>query len=340
MKSWLIPWLLILCCTSCITSEGFDNNNRGNFEALWSIIDEHYCFFDYKKQEYGLDWQEVHKRYSAQVHESLNKSQLFDLLSRMSYELRDGHVNLSQARNVARYTAWYETARANYYDTLEWKTLGKAQDHYLASLLKYRVLRNNIGYVRCASFDGDIGEGNIHEVLHYLGTCDGLIIDVRNNFGGKLTSASTLASAFTNQTITVGYIAHKTGPKHNDFSDLHPIRLKPMSGLRWQKNVVVLTNRKTYSAANAFTMFMKALPNVTTLGDKTGGGSGMPFSAELPNGFGVRFSASPIYDQHQQHTEFGIQPDIRVDISEDDFKRSYDTILERAIDLLHQKVSE
>ena len=29
---------------------------KGNFEALWHIIDEQYCFLDYKAEEYGLDW--------------------------------------------------------------------------------------------------------------------------------------------------------------------------------------------------------------------------------------------------------------------------------------------
>ena len=28
----------------------------------------------------------------------------------------------------------------------------------------------------------------------------------------------------------------------------------------------------------------------------TGGGSGLPFSSELPNGWSVRFSASPMYE--------------------------------------------
>ena len=37
------------------------------------------------------------------------------------------------------------------------------------------------------------------------------------------------------------------------------------------------------------------LPNVVQVGDTTGGGSGFPLSSELPNGWSVRFSSSPIY---------------------------------------------
>jgi len=46
--------------SSCVDEEQRTDTPAGNFEALWHIIDEHYCFFDYKQHEYGLDWQEVY----------------------------------------------------------------------------------------------------------------------------------------------------------------------------------------------------------------------------------------------------------------------------------------
>ena len=90
------------------------------------------------------------------------------------------------------------------------------------------------------------------------------------------------------------YIRHKTGKGHNDFSEPYPIELEPSNSIRWQKKTVVLTNRRSYSATNDFVNQMSCLPNVTIMGDKTGGGSGMPFTSELPNGWTVRFSASHI----------------------------------------------
>ena len=92
--------------------------------------------------------------------------------------------------------------------------------------------------------------------------------------------------------MLVGYIRHKTGKGHRDFSPLQAQYLTPSNGIRWQKPVVVITNRGVYSAANEFVKYMKNLPNVTIIGDKTGGGAGMPFSNELPNGWSVRFSAT------------------------------------------------
>ena len=67
------------------------------------------------------------------------------------------------------------------------------------------------------------------------------------------------------------------------------------------------------------------------MGDKTGGGSGLPLNSELPNGWQVRFSACPMLDPDKNLTEFGIDPDIHVEITEEDLARGVDTIIESAI---------
>ncbi len=173
-------------------------------------------------------------------------------------------------------------------------------------------------------------------MLSYLALCRGLIIDIRNNGGGTLTYAEKLAARFTNEQVLVGYMRHKTGTGHNDFSEMEPQYLEPSSRLRWHKPVCVLTNRSVFSSANEFTMYMKALPGVKLVGDRTGGGAGMPFSSSLPNGWNVRFSACPMYDAQQESTEFGIEPHYYVNLTDEDFQRGQDTIIEFARKLLAQ----
>jgi C-terminal processing protease CtpA/Prc len=97
---------------------------------------------------------------------------------------------------------------------------------------------------------------------------------------------------------------------------------------------VVLTNRHVFSAANEFVMYMKELPNVSVVGDHTGGGAGMPFSSSLPNGWTVRFSAVPMYDARKVSCEHGIEPDYHVEMTDADFARGKDTIIEFARALL------
>lgn len=314
--------------TSCITEPEYNNSPRGNFEALWKMIDEHYCFF----REKQVNWDSIHRVYAPRFNDAMTDKQLFEVLDNMLAELRDGHVNLTSSFNVARYWAFHESYPSNYSDTLIRRYLGT--DYQIASGLKYRILDDNIGYIRCESFQNSIGAGNVDEILLALQPCTGLIIDLRNNGGGLVTSAEELAARFTNKPIEVGYLRHKTGPAHDAFSPMQRQVLKPARGIRWQKRVVVLTNRMVFSAANEFVKYMKCCPLATIVGDHTGGGAGLPFSSELPNGWNVRFSACPMFDRYGNSTEDGIAPDVNVSLSEADFLRGTDTIIEAARKLL------
>ena len=306
LKFFLLILMCGLCGISCIREEVSGNSPEANFESLWRIIDQQYCFLDYKQEVYSLDWDEVHERYAKRIAPDMSSEALFEVLSDMVNELRDGHVNLSSS--MATYT--------------------------ISSGLTYQILENNIGYIYCSSFSNGIGDGNLDQTLNRLAICDGLIIDVRDNGGGNLTTAQRLAGRFTNEKVLVGYMTHKTGPGHNDFSDPAPVYLESSTGIRWQKKAVVLTNRRSFSATNDFVNCMRQLPLVTIVGDKTGGGSGLPFSSEIPNGWFIRFSASPMYDTDMNQLEFGIDPDIKVDMTSEDMQRGKDTMIEKACEIL------
>lgn len=324
-----------MLCTACVDEEQFDDTPQGNLEALWKIIDEHYCFLDYKHEAYGLDWNEVHQRYRAQVNDGMTTQQLFEVLTRMLSELRDGHVNLTAAHDYGRYWSWYEDYPTNFSDTLLRRYLGT--DYRIASGIDYRILDDNIGYMRYESFNNAIGEGNLDEVFKHMLLCQGLIVDIRSNGGGMLSNAEKLAARFCQEKTLVGYSQHKTGPGHSDFSAKEPLYLEPSANLRWNKPVVLLVNRHVYSAANEFAVYMQAMPHVTIVGDHTGGGAGMPFSSSLPCGWSVRFSAVPMYDAQGHSVEFGIAPDYNVQQTDADFMRGRDTLIEFARSLLQQK---
>ena len=327
-------YLLCFCLfpISCVDEVEHDNTPEGNFESLWQIIDEHYCFFDYKQHEYGLDWNAVYNKYKVRVSNHMTTVQLFEVLTDMLAELRDGHVNLNSSMDYGRYWMWHEAYPQNFSDSLQRRYLGT--DYKIAAGLKYRVLDDNIGYIRYESFLQGVGEGNLDECLSYLALCRGLIIDIRNNGGGDLTNAEKLAGRFVHEKTLVGYMQHKTGKGHNDFSSMEPRYLEPSSNIRWHKPVCVLTNRSVFSAANDFAVIMHALPMVKLVGDHTGGGSGMPMSSSLPNGWTVRFSACPMFDAQKQQTEFGIDPDVNVALTDEATAQGRDLIIETARELL------
>lgn len=323
-------FLAIICPTilSCVRGDDYSDTPEDNFQALWKCMDEHYCFLDYKKEELGVDWNSIYTKYHTRIHNNMTSMQLFEVLCDMIGELKDGHVNLYCSADVGRNWSWHEDYPENLDTELRNQYLGT--DYRIASGLQYRILDDNIGYIVYESFSSPIGEGNISDALYYLRSCNGLILDVRGNTGGSLEYAERLSSHFTNERRLVGYIAHKSGPGHNDFSTPEAEYLEPSNGYRWQKSCIVLTNRSCYSATNTFVRNMKECPLVTILGDQTGGGSGMPFNSELPNGWGVRFSACPMFDAQMQQIEFGIQPDIMCQLDSADMAHGHDTLIEFA----------
>lgn len=324
----LILLILPFFHISCINEEEYDDTPEGNFEALWKIINEKYCFHEYKHNEYGLDWDEVYTRYKKHITPNMPEKGLFEVLGNMLFELRDGHTNLYSKFDIARYWKWYEDYPANFSDSIQRNYLGT--DYKIASGMKYQILDDNIAYVYYGSFANGIGSGNLSEMLYELSYCNGLILDVRDNGGGMLTTATKLAERFTNKKVLTGYMSHKTGPGRNSFSSPKAVHVSPSDRIRWQKKVALLTNRSSYSATNDFVNCMRHFPNVTVIGDRTGGGSGLPFSSELPNGWSVRFSACPMYGSEMEQLEFGIDPDFKVDMTSEDMEKGLDTIIEFA----------
>ena len=76
------------------------------------------------------------------------------------------------------------------------------------------------------------------------------------------------------------------------------------------KKVVVLTNRRSYSATNDFMNQMSCRPMSIIMATNTGGGSGMPFTRNCYplTGWTVRFSASPHFSVDMEQIEWGIEP--------------------------------
>lgn len=306
----LIQILSAVCITvlmqGCASIEDYDNTAADNFECLWRTLDEHYCFFEEK----GIDWNEVHDRYYPQAAECKTSDELFDVCSAMLDELRDGHVNLISTSRTSYYKKWW----SDYPQDFNLRTI---QQYYLyfdyrttGALTYAKIADGRIGYIYYSTFSAQPGEGMLDGVLSYFEDCDALILDIRNNGGGLLTSVDSWVGRFTDKEFVGSYIRHKTGAGHSDFSEPYPVVYKPAAAGRvmWSKPVAVLTNRACFSSANEFVCVMKQLPQVTIIGARTGGGGGLPFSYETPCGWSIRFSACPVTDPQGREIESGIDP--------------------------------
>ncbi len=330
--------ILVIACVSCHKQEEFNNDPYGNFDALWTNVDQHYCFFKYK----NIDWNAIGQKYRAKLRPNMSSSALFDVCADMLKELRDGHTNLISSWDVSRYWIWEQYPKN--YDERIINEYYLNFDYKQASGIKYAVLSNNFGYMYYGDFTNGIGEGNLDNILAYLASTDGLIIDVRDNGGGYLTNVETLVARFITERLHAGAISHKTGPGHDDFSEPYDYYFKPTESTRikYLKPVVVLTNRSSFSATNNFVSIMKSLSSVRIVGDTTGGGSGLPFTFDMPNGWLVRMSASEITDCNGVVTEFGVSPSpgCKIDMTEYEISIGKDAILEKGFEVLELMINE
>ena len=319
---------MIGCTHSFETAD--DNTPLGNFEALWRTIDEKYCFLDEK----GLDWDSVHDVYqpifaAMEVREWEDNYVYFNKMAEVVNLLNDGHVNLYSYFDQSVCSSWYEGYPANY----DSKLLSNKYltDYHTAGGLTYqRIHGDSIGYIRYSSFSSSFSDANMIAVLNYFRGCRGIVLDVRNNGGGDLSNAYKLAAPFFTSDTVVGYWQHKSGKGHDEFSELAAMNIEDTKGY-WLRPVVVLCNRRTYSAANFFVSVMRYADNSLIIGGLSGGGGGMPLSYELPNGWLLRFSSVRMYGRDYQSIEGGIRPDVEVELVSED----KDDIIEKAVQIIN-----
>lgn len=332
MKFFLIIFTVLFSLSSCIDEPTQQpDNHKGNFEALWKIMDTRYCYLDYK----NINWDSVHTVYETRMDTSMTDFELFDLFGEMLGELKDGHVNLYSNFNRSRYWKWFTDYPSNFNNNLIYNNNYLGFDYLAVGGMRYaKIFNNKVGYIYYGDFSDRFSDTNISYIFSYFKDCEALIVDVRNNGGGYLDLSEQFASYFFTAETVTGYMQHKTGNGHSDFSEPVAIKTPTHKNIKWQRPVAVLSNRMSYSATNSFVSRMKLVPNAVIVGDSTGGGGGLPISSELPNGWMVRFSSSPMFDASMQHIEWGIAPDVKVDLKTSDTENGYDTIIEMAITLI------
>lgn len=318
--------VLSLSCESPFFDEDPANNPQTNFDLLWERMDERYSFFEYK----GIDWDSVYQVYSPMVTDDMTSQELFDVMESMLNTLRDAHVNLRSNFDISFYN-YYVNAPANFdFQVLEKNYLG----NYKITGRLINTIIDSVGYIHYRSFQQPISEENLDYVVNRFRGLKGLIIDIRNNEGGDPANGYRLARRIATERTHIYTTQYKNGIRKDDFTAPIEAYLDVNEELKFNLPIVLLTNRVTYSAGNFFTAMLKALPDVTVVGDTTGGGGGVPIGWELPNGWFFNYSNSITYLPNGFIIEDGIPPDVQVDISDTDRLNGTDTILERAIDFL------
>lgn len=296
-----------------------------NFDYLWNEVDQKYSYFELK----NINWNQIRSTYRPMLNENSSEEELFTVLAAMLNELKDDHTNLITPFNVSSYNV-AATGPKNY----RHRTI---QDHYIPNpwrtgALTHDFLSNEeVGYIRYSSFMSTIGNAQMDLILNRYKDTKGIVLDLRENGGGSIFNVPLLLGRFIESKTLVGYSITRNGPGHNEFGEQEEFYITPHEGVRYTKPVIVLIDKGSYSATTFFAVATKAFPNITLMGDATGGGGGLPNGGQLPNGWNYRFSISQLLDVNgNNYAENGVPADINVAFDWSDLSK--DEILEQAID--------
>lgn len=314
-------------CQELFLPEEPGKGAAANFEFLWEEVDRHYSFFGLKE----IDWREVRDYYRPGIRADMSPEDLFNVLSLMLAELRDGHVGLQAPFATYRYSGWYQPYRHNFDFGVVWARYLDSPRATPSRMIFYGWVTPEIGYIHLPTFNDTGWTGEIDGVLETLADARGVVVDVRDNSGGKDANAEEIAGRFTSERRLYRRIQYRNGPGHGDFSPLKDDYLEPRGRIRFLGPVALLTNRRTFSAGESFVLAMSTLPGVTTVGDTTGGGSGNPLHREMPNGWSFSVSRWIEWSLNgTTHEGVGFPPDIPKTIPSQ-LLGSSDPILQTAI---------
>jgi carboxyl-terminal processing protease len=293
-------------------------------EVAIEMIGTHYAFFKRR----GIDWPKLIGEARAAVHFDTTPTELFNVFGQMLLPFGDTHVTLSAVIDGEEKSFFATDTRpraqpkdqppiAGAWNFLAAKALLGSRARWAGNqTILYGRFDHEVGYLFVQSMS-DFSRGDLESVLDdAIGSFEGansVIVDVSTNEGGFDSYARRIARRFAEIATTAYY------KSPGDFPDEKPQAIvldPPVDRPRYIGPVYLITSANTFSAAEVFTLAMRALPNVTHLGETTDGSLSDELWKTLPNGWTLSLSNEIYLDSKGALWEgTGILPKIPLAIS-------------------------
>ena len=306
----------------------------GRFDQFWETFDQRYSYFSFKR----INWDSLRSVYHPRAASAATQEELVGILREMVVPLRDVHVKFTTPTGSS--IATYAPARMNWDRDLWLETIRSCPFRQARPNLGSCLMRG-MAYIVVGNWTpSSFSVPDLDAVVDQFRDAPGMIIEVRPNGGGDDALALALAGRFANATTTIGYVRYRDGPRHDDLGPEIVRRVSPRGAFQFTRPVIVLSGRGVYSSSETFISAMREMPNVTVLGDTTGGGSGNP--SEYPLGDGWRYSVPRwiewTADRHIIEWN-GIAPDVFVPWDNGSILAGRDPVLEMAFERLASSVN-
>lgn len=312
----LLAGLWLTGCAKLFFEPEPQNSPVENFMTLWNTFNERYAPFEQR----NVNWNDIFDLFRPQVSENTTDAELFRVFAEMLARLDDAHVTITAANQEL----WNANKILRLKLGNQLFALDMIEDIYLetpskAGALTYGVIKKTfqqkdarIGYLHIQHFQKK-EPGILDTVLDKLQDTDGMIVDLRHNFGGDFRNGLVVVSRFADQRRLAFSSKAKNGPEPDDFAPLVEWYLEPGGKLQYTKPVALLTDRYTVSAAERTVLAFATLPHIAILGDTTSGAYGEKVGKELPNGWFFSITPQIVFAADGKSYEgTGFPPDFRV----------------------------
>lgn len=179
-------------------------------------------------------------------------------------------------------------------------------------LRKVEILSGNIGYIHIDHFwaDSVYGKETVKAALQFVSNAHALIIDVRNCGGGSQETVNMICGYFLEESTHINDMfdrAAKTTTAYWTRPDSSFTKMVKMP-------LYILTNNKTFSAAEEFCYDLQCIKRATIIGETTGGGAHGTFSRDAGFGFvlSIPYSTAVNPITKTSWEKVGVKPEIEV----------------------------
>jgi carboxyl-terminal processing protease len=192
---------------------------------------------------------------------------------------------------------------------------------------EWKTLNNGFLHLSVNSFNGDTKD-LLDKMVRSVDwkKIKGIVLDLRNNPGGRLDSSVDVASLWIDRKVVV----------KERFADKKVTNYET-KGKASLKNVktVVLVNGGTASGAEILAGALQDYGIVKIVGEKTFGKGSVQTFLKLENGSALKMTVAEwLTPKDRQIDKVGIEPDVKVVLTDEDAKAEKDPQLEKAMELL------
>lgn len=196
--------------------------------------------------------------------------------------------------------------------------------------ISYNIIDStNIGYLQISKFSNNLGK-QVDFALEQMNNISGLIIDLRNDTGGYLEEAYSVAELF----LKKGSLVYSLVDKNNKIT-----KYKDKTNEKTDYSIIILINQNTASAAEILTGALKDSYGAILVGKKSYGKGKVQHTYSLESGGLIKYTSSKWLRPNGECIDtIGIEPDYNIENSieehEDGSITIIDNQLEKAKELL------